>query len=79
MVLVYIQTVSVTQVGVWVLRKERGCPVAAMPNKVVRGGGNGLGGELVAVHTPIYPVCPNVRGGETPRVGLPAGGESGSE
>ena len=43
MILVYIRTVSITQVGAWVLPKERSCPVAAMPNKVVWGGGNGLG------------------------------------
>ena len=47
--------------------------MAAMPNKVMWGGSNGLGGEVVAVHAPIYCKSPNVRGGETPRVRLPAG------
>ena len=49
--------------------------MAAMPNKVRKlGGSNGLGGEVVAVHAPIYSKVPNVRGGETPRprVWLPA-------
>ena len=44
-----------------------------MPNKVLLGGSNGLGGEVVAVHAPIYSKGPNVCGGETPRVRLPAG------
>ena len=47
--------------------------MAAMPNKVLLGGSNGLGGEVVAVHAPIYSKGPNVCGGETPRVRLPAG------
>ena len=42
--------------------------MAAMPNKIMWGGGNGLGREVMA----IYPEGPNVRGGEPPRVGLPA-------
>ena len=46
-----------------------------MPSKVLLGGGNGLGGEVVAVHAPIYSKCPNVRGGETPRLWLSTGGE----
>ena len=49
--------------------------MAAMPNKVLLGGGNGLGGEVMAVHAPINSKCPNVRGGETPRLWLSAGGE----
>ena len=32
-----------------------------------------MGGEVVAVHAPIYPESPNVRRGESPRVRLPAG------
>ena len=49
--------------------------MAAMPSKVLLGGGNGLGGEVVAVHAPIYSKCPNVHGGETPRIRLSAGGK----
>ena len=47
--------------------------MAAMPNKIVQGGSNELGGEVVAVHAPIYSKSPNVRGEESPRVRLPAG------
>ena len=73
--LVHIRAVSVAEVGVWVVPKEGRRPVAAMPNKVLLGGGNGLGGEVMAVHAPIYSKCSNVRGGETPRLWLSAGGE----
>ena len=49
--------------------------MAAMPSKVLLGGGNGLSGEVMAVHAPINSKCPNVRGGEAPRLWLSAGGE----
>ena len=47
--------------------------MAAMPNQVLLGGSDGLGGEVVAVHAGIYSKGPNVCGGETPRVRLPVG------
>ena len=49
--------------------------MAAMPSKVLLGGGSGFGSEVVAVHASIYPKCPNVRRGETPRIWLSAGGK----
>ena len=55
--------------------QECRCPVAAMPGKVLLGGGSGLGREVVAVHAPIYPKSPNVRRGETSRIRLSAGGK----
>ena len=55
------------------LIEERRFSMAAMPNQVTRGGSNGLGGEVVAVHAPIHSKGSNVRSGETPRVWLSAG------
>ena len=49
--------------------------MAAMPSKVLLGGGSGLGSEVVAVHASIYPKSPNVRRGETSRIRLSAGGK----
>ena len=60
-----------------VLLEECGCSEATIPNKVMRQGGGWLGGEVVAVNSPINPKGPNVREGETSRVRLPKGDKVG--